>query len=108
MNKFNALVLKSKNKIDLERNIVLPNLPKDKILVKIFYSGLCRSQLMEIEQKRGKDKFLPHMLGHEATGKVVRIGKNVKNINIGDNVVLSWINSIGLASGGIKFLHRKK
>ena len=63
---------------------------------------------MEIEQKRGKDKFLPHMLGHEATGKVVRIGKNVKNINIGDNVVLSWINSIGLASGGIKFLHRKK
>lgn len=108
MNKLNALVLKAKNKIELEKNITLPDLQEDKVLVKIFYSGLCRSQIMEIEQKRGLDKFLPHMLGHEATGKVINIGKKVKNIKIGDNIVLSWINSKGLASGGIKFLHKNK
>ena len=78
MNKFNALVLKSKNKIDLERNIVLPNLPKDKILVKIFYSGLCRSQLMEIEQKRGKDKFLPHMLDMKLLARLLELEKMLK------------------------------
>ena len=108
MNKFTALVLKSKNKIELEKNIDLSKIPEDKILVKIFYSGLCRSQIMEIEQKRGLDKFLPHMLGHEATGEVIDIGKKIKHLKIGDMVVLSWINSQGLSSGGMKFLHKKK
>lgn len=108
MNKFDALVLKSKNKIDLEKNIKLPKLLDNKILVKIFYSGLCRSQIMEIEQKRGKDKYLPHLLGHEATGKVINIGKKVKTLKVGDRVVLSWINSKGLNSGGIKFLYKNK
>ena len=108
MNKFDALVLKSKNKIDLEKNIKLPKLLDSKILVKIFYSGLCRSQIMEIEQKRGKDKYLPHLLGHEATGIVINIGKKVKTLKVGDHVVLSWINSKGLTSGGIKFLYKNK
>ena len=35
---------------------------------------------MEIEGKRGKDKWLPHLLGHEAYGKVIDIGSNVKKI----------------------------
>lgn len=106
MNKFDALVLKSKNKIDLEKNIKLPKLLDNKILVKIFYSGLCRSQIMEIEQKRGNDQYLPHLLGHEATGKVIDIGKKVKTLKVGDYIVLSWINSKGLASGGIKYSHK--
>ena len=48
MNKFNALVLKARNKIELVKNITLPDLQEDKVLVKIFYSGLCRSQIIEI------------------------------------------------------------
>ena len=108
MNKLDALVLKSKNKIDLEKDINIPKLSDDKILVKIFYSGLCRSQIMEIEQKRGRDEYLPHLLGHEATGKVISIGKKVKTLKVGDHVVLSWINSKGLASGGIKYSHKNK
>ena len=45
-------------------------LSRGQVLVKIFYSGICGSQLGEISGKKGKDKFLPHLLGHEGTGIV--------------------------------------
>ena len=45
------------------------DLPKDlkfgQVLVKVCYSGLCGSQISEIEAVKGPDKFLPHLLGHE-------------------------------------------
>lgn len=107
-NNFDAIVLKSKNNFELIKNISIPKkINKKKVLVKIFYSGLCRSQVMEIEQKRGLDKYLPHMMGHEATGIVIKTGSAVKKIKLGDNVVLSWIDSFTLKPQGIIFKHKK-
>ena len=40
------------------------------VLVKIHYSGICGSQLGEIEGVKGEDKYLPHLLGHEGSGVV--------------------------------------
>ena len=31
------------------------------------------------------------MLGHEATGVIVKVGSNVKNLKEGDDVLISWI-----------------
>ena len=56
-------------------NIKIPKLKKGQVLVKIYYSGICGSQIMEIEGKRGKDKYIPHTLGHEATGRVMDKGQ---------------------------------
>ena len=36
---------------------------------------------------KGKDKFLPHLLGHEATGVVIK-NKSVKKIKLKDKVIL--------------------
>ncbi len=88
-----AAVLIRKKKLKLFSNISLPKLESKQVLVKMCYSGICGSQLFEINGYRGKDKFLPHMLGHEGTGIVKAIGKNVKNIKIGDRVFLSWIRN---------------
>lgn len=102
--KFKGILLFNKNKFKLIKNIALPDtLPENKILVKIFYSGVCGSQLMEIQGYRGKDKFLPHLLGHEATGEVLECGKKVKNFKKGDKVLLTWICSRNSKSKGIKF-----
>jgi len=87
----NAAVLVKKNKLKVYSNIILPKLDENQVLVKIVYSGICGSQLFEIKGLRGKDKFLPHLLGHEATGIVKDLGKNVKNVKRGDKVFLSWI-----------------
>ena len=50
------------------------------VLVKIHYSGICGSQLGEIDGAKGDDKFLPHLLGHEASGSVMQIGPGVKHV----------------------------
>ena len=78
------------------------------VLVKIFYSGVCRSQLMEIKGKRGIDKWLPHLLGHEASGQVIEIGEGVTKVKKGDKVILGWIVGKGLASKGARYIHMTK
>jgi ABC-type Fe3+-hydroxamate transport system substrate-binding protein len=55
--------------------IELPaSLDVGQVLVKIHYSGICGSQLGEIDGAKGEDKFLPHLLGHEGSGTVVAVG----------------------------------
>ena len=50
------------------------------MLVKIFYSGICGSQLGEIIGTKGKDKYLPHLMGHEATGEVIDVHATVSKV----------------------------
>ena len=41
---------------------------------------------MEFKGLRGKDNWLPHMFGHEGAGEIVKLGKNIKNLKVGDKV----------------------
>jgi len=68
------------------------------VLVKIHFSGICGSQLGEIDGAKGEDKFLPHLLGHEGSGTVVAIGPGVKTVSLGDKVVLHWRKGDGIES----------
>ena len=86
-----AAILKKQNKHLLVLNLDYPQVPRDYVLVKMKYSGICHTQLNEISGKLGKDRFLPHCMGHEGVGEIVSIGLGVNNIKIGDKVVISWI-----------------
>ena len=66
------------------------------VLVKILYSTICGSQLNEIDGVKGPDRFLPHLLGHEASGEVVAVGEGVTRVKRGDKVVLHWRKASGL------------
>lgn len=74
------------------------------LLVKLAYSGVCHSQLMEVRGRRGHDAYLPHLLGHEGSGKVIAIGEGVSKVSPGDLVVLGWIKGSGLEGGGVKYI----
>ena len=76
-------------------NLKVPELKSGQALVKIAYSGICHTQLLEIEGKKGIDKYLPHTLGHEASGIVIKTGPGVEKVKTGDHVVLSWIKGSG-------------
>ena len=79
--------------------ITLPRtLAVGQVLVKIHCSGICGSQLGEIAGAKGEDKFLPHLLGHEASGSVLDIGPGVKHVKVGDKVVLHWRKGLGIES----------
>ena len=91
--KIKAKVLQKIGEKLIDKNVFFNSIHKDHILVKLYYSGVCGSQLMEIYGGRNNKKFLPHMLGHEGTGKIISFGQNVKNFKRGENVFLSWICS---------------
>ena len=102
--KFKAAVLEKFNK---KLNIVelATKYPeKDQILVKLKYSGICKSQIMEIDGKRNNKKWLPHMLGHEGSGVIIQIGKNINDFKIGDKVFLSWIKNNKKDCSAIKYI----
>lgn len=80
----------------------IPKLKNGQVLIDVIYTGLCQSQVMEIFGGRGEDKYLPHLLGHEAVGRVADIGPGVSKVEVDDLVVLGWIRGDGMeAPGGI-------
>ena len=104
---FKAAILTKLKKIELQDFLEPKELRDDQVLVKINYTGICGSQIMEYLGNRGKDKFLPHAFGHEATGKVLAIGNKVRKVSVKDEVILSWIKGKGLDYGGFKLLNTK-
>lgn len=97
--KFKAAILhKSKQDLIVDDIIFENKLSRGQILVKLEFSGICGSQLNEINAVKGKDKFLPHLLGHEGVGVIVDMNTTRKNINIGDKVILHWRKGEGIDS----------
>jgi S-(hydroxymethyl)glutathione dehydrogenase / alcohol dehydrogenase len=78
------------------------------VLTKIEYSGICGKQIEEIQGKMGKDKFLPHCLGHEAVGEVKMIGPGVKNVRAKDKVVIHWMKGSGIESETPELIYKNK
>src|SRR5215831_8124571 len=68
------------------------------VLVKVLYSTICGAQINEIAAAKGPDKFLPHLLGHEASAQVIETGPGVSTVKAGDTVVLHWRPSQGIQS----------
>ena len=71
--KTKAAILAYQKKPLLVEYIGMPEkLLRGQILIKLKYAGICGSQLGEVDGVKGKDNFLPHMLGHEGVGKGYR------------------------------------
>jgi Zn-dependent alcohol dehydrogenase len=104
---FRAAILNDVKKIKFHDFLVPSKLREDQVLVKINYTGICGSQIMEFLGNRGKDNFLPHAFGHEAVGRVIAIGKKVKKVFPKDEVILSWIKGKGLDYGGFQLVNVK-
>lgn len=68
------------------------------VLVRVHYSGICGSQLGEIDGVKGEDRFLPHLLGHEGSGTVLEVGPGVRHVKAGDKIVLHWRTGAGIES----------
>jgi Zn-dependent alcohol dehydrogenase len=85
-------------------DLEIPELTFGQVLVKILFTGICGSQLGEIDGKKGPDKFLPHLLGHEASAIVEAIGPCVSKVKPGDHVILHWRTGSGIQAPTPKYL----
>lgn len=99
-----AVLVEQKKPLKIIR-IQLPEaLGYGQVLVKLTHSGICGSQLGEIDGVKGPDRFLPHLLGHEGAGTVVSTGDGVSQVGSGDAVVLHWRKGKGIEAAPAKYL----
>ncbi len=87
-----AAILVEPNKPLVIDEIDFPDPAPDQVLVKLFASGVCHSQIHTMRRPaRARDRF-PALLGHEATGIVVAAGRDVSHVKEGDHVITTWVD----------------
>lgn len=104
---FKAAILRRANSsLSLEKIQFKGPLTRGQILVKILYSGICGKQIDEIQEKGGKDKYMPHLLGHEGVGIVIDTGPGVTKVKKKDNIILHWVKGSGINSNTPKYFDK--
>jgi S-(hydroxymethyl)glutathione dehydrogenase/alcohol dehydrogenase len=93
-----AILVESRSNLVVEEILLPPGLKYGQVLVQVHYSGICASQVHEIDATKGPDRFLPHLLGHEGSATVLAVGDGVTSVNTGDNVVMHWKPGRGIQS----------
>lgn len=92
-----AILVRQREALQLE-DVLVPSPKLGQVLVRLLTSGICGSQIGEIQGVKGPDAFLPHLLGHEGCGEVVEVGEGVRTVKPGERVVLHWRKGAGLDS----------
>ena len=102
-----AILAESKKDLLIDYIETTEELRPGQVLIKIIFSGICGAQVNEIDAVKGPDRFLPHLLGHEGFGEVVKVGDLVSTVAPGDKVVLHWMVGDGIQSQTPKYLNSK-
>ena len=63
------------------------------ILIRVRAAGLCHSDLSTINGDRPRQ--MPMVLGHEAAGEVLELGPDVRDMTVGDHVILVFVPTCG-------------
>lgn len=92
-----AVLVKQKAPLAIEE-LEIPSPALGQVLVRVTCSGVCGSQIGEMEGVKGADRHLPHLLGHEGSGIALECGPGVRTVQPGDHVVLHWRKGAGLES----------
>ncbi len=73
--------------------VAKPEVTDDSILVKVTASGVCHTDLHAAHGDWPVKPSPPFIPGHEGVGFVEEVGKNVKNVKVGDAVGMPWLYS---------------
>ena len=105
--KFKAAVITKKKKIEI-LDLETQPLNDKQVLIKNYYSSLCKTQVDEWKGVRGNSKMFPNCFGHEAISKIVKVGKKVKSLKKDDLVCVSWIQKNTEKAMGTKYIYKNK
>jgi len=105
---FDAAVLtKLNDKLKILKLYLPKELSKGQVLVKLISSGICGAQANEIAGIKGPDKYIPHMMGHEGFGMVIKTGPGVRKVKKGNKVIMHWRKGYGLEAEGAKYFSKE-
>jgi Zn-dependent alcohol dehydrogenase len=66
----------------------IPDPKPDQVVVKLYSSGVCHSQLHQMHNPEGPT---PALLGHEGFGVVTQIGSDITHLKEGDAAIVTWV-----------------
>ncbi len=69
-------------------DIEIPDPQPDQVIVKLMSSGVCHSQLHQLHRPEA-DR--PAVMGHEGTGVVTHVGRDVTHVSEGDHAIVTWV-----------------
>ena len=84
MEKMKVAMYYNNNDVRIEE-MPIPEIDDNELLVKVQACGICGSDVMEWYRL----KKAPRVLGHEMTGDIVKVGKNVTKFKVKDRVFVS-------------------
>ncbi|WP_411842849.1 quinone oxidoreductase family protein [Salinicoccus sp. HZC-1] len=96
-----SIVLNDFGKKNFEiRDIPVPEIKEDEVLIKVDYAGIGQWDIFERDggyhELMDIEPHFPYILGSEGSGKIVKMGEEVKKLKIGDSVyACSFLNSSG-------------
>jgi S-(hydroxymethyl)glutathione dehydrogenase/alcohol dehydrogenase len=93
-----AILVESRRPLEIDEIGLPDSLTYLQVLVKVQTSSICGAQINEIDAVKGPDKFLPHLLGHEALATVIETGPGVTSCKRDDTVVMHWRPGKGMQS----------
>jgi len=103
-----AILVAQGEPLVLDRVELPETLECGQVLVRVLYSGICGSQLGEIDGVKGPDPWLPHLLGHEGSAEVLACGPGVRHVAPGDFAVMHWMEGNGIQSAPPSYRWRGK
>lgn len=71
-----------------------PAPPDDGVVLRVLATGICRSD-WHGWQGHDPDIVVPHVPGHELAGEIVAVGRDVKNLSLGDRVTVPFVSGCG-------------
>lgn len=83
-------MMTAKERIEI-KEFNIPEIGNDEMLVKVEGCGICGTDVHEY--KNDPFGLIPVVLGHEGTGEIIKMGKNIKrdsagkSLNVGDKIV---------------------
>lgn len=73
----------------------IPQIGPEEVLVDVKATGICGSDIHIVYEGDTPTGFVPIILGHESSGVIAEVGKNVKDWKIGDRVSVSCVVTCG-------------
>ena len=80
-----ALVLESKNRL-VYKDVPDPQINPDEVLIEIKACGICGSDVHGMDGSSGR-RMPPIIMGHEASGIIIKTGAKVPEWKVGDRVI---------------------
>ena len=100
-----AMVLREYNKPLVLEEVETPKIGAREVLIKVKACGVCASNVKYVEGAYPEVLKLPHILGHEPVGEVVKVGPEVHGMSkatVSAYISLSRAGSVSTAAKGRK------